>query len=172
MAEKVVKDLMIDVFEYPHMPYWFTIKQAIGIIKNSLLGSEKCIHPQAVLVFDEKYNLMGILTLKEILHGLEPRFLSASTKAQGMSPDKDDSLSIVWASLFTKECKERAEKPVSEVMIPVKSYVSPDDEIAKAAYIMVHENLQLIPVIKSGKIMGIVRMIEVFQDVSEVVLKG
>jgi len=167
---KTVKDMMIDVFEYPHMPYWFTIRQAIGIIKNSLIKSDKCIHPQAVLVFDEKYNLMGVLTLKEILEGLEPRFLKPSTKAQGISGAEED-LSAVWASLFPKECKERAESPVSNVMIPVKSFVSPDDEVAKAAYHMVHDDLMLLPVIKGGKLMGIIRMIEVFQEVSDVVLK-
>ncbi|MEW6571218.1 MAG: CBS domain-containing protein, partial [Nitrospirota bacterium] len=62
---KVVKDLMIDVFEYPHVPYWFTVKQAIMVIKKSLIVTEKCIHPLAVLVFDEKYNILGTLTLKD-----------------------------------------------------------------------------------------------------------
>jgi Mg/Co/Ni transporter MgtE len=70
---KVVKDLMIDVFEYPHVPYWFTVKQAIMVIKKSLIGTEKCFHPLAVLVFDEKYNILGTLTLKDILKGLESK---------------------------------------------------------------------------------------------------
>jgi hypothetical protein len=46
---KVVKDLMIDVFEYPHVPYWFTVKQAIMVIKKSVMDTEKC-HPMAILV--------------------------------------------------------------------------------------------------------------------------
>src|SRR4030042_5986926 len=92
---KVVKDLMIDVFEYPHVPYWFTIKQTIMVIKKSLTGTEKCIHPLAVLVFDEKYNILGTLTMKDILKGLES--------------------------------KEKAERPVSEDIIPAKFFVEPDD---------------------------------------------
>ena len=28
---KVVKDVMIGIFEYPHVPYWFSIGQASGL---------------------------------------------------------------------------------------------------------------------------------------------
>ncbi len=81
---KVVKDVMIGIFEYPHVPYWFTINQAIKIVKASFISAKKYPDPLAVLVFDEKYNLMGTITLKDILRGMEPRFLKASEKAQGL----------------------------------------------------------------------------------------
>jgi Mg/Co/Ni transporter MgtE len=134
---KVVKDLMIDVFEYPHVPYWFTIKQAIMVIKKSVLGTEKCIHPLAILVFDEKYNILGTLTLKDILKGLES--------------------------------KEKAETPVSEVMIPVKFFVEPDDPTNKAADLMLNNDLILLPVIEDKKkFVGVVRMIEIFDELTSV----
>ena len=81
-TSKVAKEVMVGILEYPHVPYWFSINQAIGIIKVSFLSVKKYPEPMAVLVFDEKYNLMGTLTLKDILKGLEPRFLKPSTKAQ------------------------------------------------------------------------------------------
>jgi Mg/Co/Ni transporter MgtE len=132
---KVVKDLMIDVFEYPHVPYWFTIKQAIMVVKKSVIGTETCIHPLAVLVFDEKYNILGTLTLKDILKGLES--------------------------------KEKAESPVSEVMIPVKFFIEPDDPITKAADLMLNNDLILLPVIEDkNKFVGVVRMIEIFDELT------
>jgi len=132
---KVVKDLMIDVFEYPHVPYWFTIKQTIMVIKKSLIGTEKCIHPMAVLVFDEKYNILGTLTMKDLLKGLESA--------------------------------EKAERPVSEVMIPAKLFVEPDDPAAKAADLMLNNDLILLPVIENKKkFIGVVRMIEIFDDLT------
>jgi Mg/Co/Ni transporter MgtE len=85
---KVVKDLMIDVFEYPHVPYWFTVKQAIMVIKKSLIGTEKCFHPLAVLVFDEKYNILGTLTLKDILKGLESKEKTERPVSEVMTPAK------------------------------------------------------------------------------------
>ena len=135
---KVVKDLMIDVFEYPHVPYWFTIKQAIMVIKKSVLDTEKCIHPLVVLVFDEKYNILGTLTLKDILKGLES--------------------------------KEKADSPVSEVMVPAKFFVEPADPSSKAADMMLSNDLILLPVIEDKKkFVGVVRMIEIFDELTSAI---
>jgi len=136
---KVVKDVMIDVFEYPHVPYWFTMKQAIMVIKKSVIGTEKCIHPMAVLVFDEKYNILGTLTLNDILKGLES--------------------------------KEKAESPVSEVMVPAKFFAEPGDPVSKAADLMLKNNLILLPVIEDKKkFVGVVRMIEIFDELTSAIV--
>lgn len=135
---KVVKDIMIDVFEYPHVPYWFTVKQAIMVIKKSVMGTEKCIHPMAILVFDEKYNILGTLTLKDILKGLES--------------------------------KEKAETPVSEVMIPAKFFIEPDAPTTKAADLILGNDLILLPVVENKtKFVGVVRMIEIFDELTSAI---
>ncbi|MGE5811398.1 MAG: HPP family protein [Ignavibacteria bacterium] len=169
---KAVKDLMLDVFEFPHIPYWFTLRQAMGIVKKSLLTDEKCHRPMAILVFDEKYNLLGTLSLKDILRGLEPKFLKPTTKAQ--VPAEDESgLSLLWDTLFSKETKETAERPVSEAMVPTKFFLQPNDPITKAAYLMVHNDLVLLPVLEGKKkFVGLVRMIEVFNEISDAVLSA
>src|SRR4030065_2965475 len=168
---KVVKELMLDVFEFPHIPYWFSIRQAIGIIKKSLLSGEKCHQPMAILVFDEKYNLVGTLSLKDILKGLEPNFLKPTTKAQVHAED-ESGLSVLWDTLFNKESKESAEHPVSEVMTPAKFFVKPDDPITKAAYLMIHNDLVLLPVLEDKKkFVGLIRMIEVYDELSGAILE-
>ncbi|PIS38265.1 MAG: CBS domain-containing protein [Nitrospirae bacterium CG08_land_8_20_14_0_20_52_24] len=164
---KAVKDLMIDVFDYPHIPYWFTIRQAIGVIRKSMIEAEKCFNPLAILVFDEKYNLMGTLSLKDILRGLEPTFLSASTKAQGYA-ESEETLAIVWDSLFAEGSKTLAEKPVSDIMVPIRGYVGPEDPVTKAAYLMIHQDSMLLPVIENKKIVGIIRIKEVFEEIAGV----
>jgi CBS domain-containing protein len=168
---KAVKDLMIGIFEYPHVPYWFSISQAIRIVKVSFLSTKKYPDPMAILVFDEKYNLMGTLTLKDILRGLEPQFLKPSTTAQGAEED-ESALSLIWDSLFTKATKDLAEKPVSEIMTQAKHFVEPGDSVTKAAYLMLHNDLVLLPVLEDKKkFVGLVRMIEVFDSISDAVLK-
>lgn len=168
----VVKDIMMDVFDFPHIPYWFSIRQAIGIIKKSLLTKEKCIQPMEILVFDEKYNLVGTVSFKNILRGLEPRFLKTTTKAQGLVSD-DSGLSLLWDTMFSKESKELAEKPISEIMTPAKNFVAPDDPVTKAAYLMVHNEIALLPVLENNKkFVGLVRMIEVFDELSNTILEG
>lgn len=168
---KIAKDLMIDVFEFPHVPYWFSIKQVMSIIKKSLLGSEKCLHPLAILVFDEKYNLVGTLTFKDILKGLEPRFLKASSKAQ-VHEENESGLSLLWDTLFDEETKKLSERPVSEIMAPAKYFIDPEEPITKAAYLMLHHDLILLPVLENKKkFVGLVRMIEIFDELSDAILK-
>ncbi len=168
---KVAKDLMIGIFEYPHIPHWFSISQAVRIVKVSFFSSKKYPEPMAILVFDEKYNLLGTLTLKDILKGLEPRFLKPITKAQ-VSEEDESGLSLIWDTLFTKESKELGEKTVSEIMSPAKFFVEPDDPITKAAYLMLHHDLVLLPVLENKKkFIGLVRMIEIFDEISNALLK-
>ena len=135
-AGKVVKDVMIDVFEYPHVPYWFTIKQAIMVIKKSVIGTEKCIHPMAVLVFDEKYNILGTLTLGDIMKGLESKDKVDSPVSEIMVPAK-----------FFVEPGDAISK-AAEVMLK-------NDLILLA---VIEE--------EKKKFVGVVRMIEIFDELT------
>ncbi|MEW6586349.1 MAG: CBS domain-containing protein [Nitrospirota bacterium] len=167
---KLVKDVMVGIFEYPHIPYWFTINQAVRIVKVSFISAKKYPEPMAILVFDEKYNLMGTLTLKDILRGLEPRFMTTSEKVQGYK-EQESELSLIWDTLFSKQSKELAEKQVSEIMAPAKYFVEPGDPITKAAYLMVHHDLILLPVLENKKkFVGLARMLEVFDEVSSAIM--
>jgi len=169
---KNVKDIMVGVFDYPHVPYWFSISQAIKIIRVSFISTKKYPAPMAILVFDEKYNLMGTVTLKDILKGLEPRFLNPPKGAPFSGEEKETELSLVWDALFTKESKELAEKEMSDIMIPARIFVEPDDPITKAAYLMLHHSLVILPVLENKrKLIGLIRMLEVFDEISNAVLK-
>ena len=169
---KVVKDLMIDIFEYPHMPYWFTIKQAIMVVKKSLIGPEKCFHHLAVLVFDEKYNLLGTFSLMDIMRGLEPKFMRMPTEKAQVLEEEETPLSIIWDTLFTEESKQLAEKPVGDIMVPAKFFVKPDDPITKAAYIMIFRDLGLLPVLDDKKkFVGLIRLIDIFDELSSIIIK-
>src|SRR4030042_1537102 len=92
--EKKVKDLMIPLEDYPHIPYWFTLRQAMAIVREAAVKFEGSFEPRAVLVFDEKYQLMGILTLRDIIKGLEPRFLRETDLIKG-----DPSLAVLMGAL-------------------------------------------------------------------------
>ncbi len=168
---KVVKDVMLGIFEYPHIPYWFSIEQAIKVVKASFISTQKHTDPLAVLVFDEKYNLLGTVTLKDILRGLEPSFLKPPVKAQ-LPEEEKTGLTIVWDSLFSKESKKLAQKPVSEIMVSAKHFVDPLDPVTKAAYLMIHFDLPVLPVLEEKKkFVGIVRMVEIFDVISEEIIK-
>jgi CBS domain-containing protein len=153
-APVTVREIMVDVFEYPHIPYWFTLRQAAGIVRNTLLGSGKHVHPLVVLVFDEKYNLVGMANLREILKGLAPLWSGTGGAAPGGG-------------------KPATEAPVASVMRPTKAFVEPGAGIADVARLIVEQDLELVPVLEDNKkLIGVVRWQEVFQECSRAALGG
>lgn len=169
---KLVKDVMLGIFEYPHIPYWFTVEQAIKVVKASFIQTQKHTDPITIFVFDERYNLLGTVTMKDILKGIEPLFLKPPQKAQ-VPEEEQTGLAIVWDSLFTKESKKLAQRQISEIMVPAKYFVEPVDPVTKAAYLMIHHDLPVLPVIEDKKkFVGIVRIAEVFDAICEEIIKG
>jgi len=167
---KKIRDIMEDIFKFPHIPYWFTVKQSIGIIKHAFLESHASPYVMEVLVFEEKYNLVGTLSLNDILKALEPRFMKASTKAQ-VHVEEEVDLSIIWAKRIDLESTELSQHAVGDYMTPVKYFVEPEDPVTKAAYLMIHHDLQLLPVLENKKkLVGIVRIIDIFNYIAEIVL--
>jgi len=162
---KKVKDLMIPLEDYPHIPYWFTLRQAMAIVREAAIKFEGSFEPRAVLVFDEKYQLMGMLTLRDIIRGLEPKF----AKDAGLIK-ADPNLAVLMGDMFGPGMKEQSQKPVSEVMSPIKITVNGDAPITKALFLMISENVGMMPVITDKKVAGMVRMSDLFQEISQVVL--
>jgi CBS domain-containing protein len=163
--QKKVKDLMIPLEDYPHIPYWFTLRQAMAIVREAAIKFEGSFEPRAVLVFDEKYQLMGILTLRDIIKGLEPRFLKETNLIK-----MDPSLTVLMGDLLGPNMKEASQRPVSEVMSPIQATVDGDAPIVKALYLMIKENVGMMPVIQDTKVAGMIRMSDLFGEIAKVVL--
>jgi DNA-binding NarL/FixJ family response regulator len=162
---KQVKDLMIPLEDYPHIPYWFTVRQSMAIVREAAIKFEGSFEPRAVLVFDEKYQLMGMLTLRDIIKGLEPKFAKDAGLVKA-----DPSLAVLMGDMFGPGMKEASQKPVSEVMSPIRVTVNGEDPITKALFLMIQENVGMMPVLLDNKIVGMVRMNELFKEISTVVL--
>lgn len=162
---KTAKDLMIPLEEYPHIPYWFTLRQAMAIVREAAIKYEGQFEPRAVLVFDEQYQLMGILTLRDIITGLEPKFLQET-----MLIKMDPSLTVLMGDFCGPKMKEQSQRPVSEVMSPIKVTVNAEDPITKPLYLMIKENAGLIPVMQGGKVAGMLRLSDLFGEISKMVL--
>jgi hypothetical protein len=63
---KAVKDLIINISEYPHVPQCFSVSQAIKIVKASFIKNKECSGPPAILVFDEQYQLLGEILASDL----------------------------------------------------------------------------------------------------------
>ena len=165
VEQKKVKDLMIPLEDYPHIPCWFTLRQAMAIFREAAIKLGGSFEPRAVLVFDEKYQLTGMLALRDIIKGLEPRVMQATGLAEA-----DTNLTGLMDDLFGPGMRETSQKPVSEVMSHIKVNVNGKDPIAKAIFLMIQENVGLLPVIQDSKVAGIIRGSDLFIEITHLVL--
>jgi CBS-domain-containing membrane protein len=173
VEQKRARDIMIPLEEYPHIPYWFTLRQAVAEMESSQLERDgRKSLPRGVLVFDERYQLRGKVRRRDLLRGLEPEFLAHGFhhQKQPYGPAVDANLSELSFDRIAGGLRERAEQPVSEVMLPVKSTVQADDHLLKLVHEMTREDLSFIPVLQEGRVVGVVRTVELLHEVARLVL--
>lgn len=164
--KKKVREVMISLKDYPHIPHWFSLRQAVAMVRESAIKYAGVFEPRVVLVFNEKYQIVGLLTLRDILKGLEPGFLKDSDLVK-----TDPALAVAMGDLFGPGMKKQADRPVSDVMGPIKVSIKADDSLAKALFLMIHENVGMMPVIDEGRVLGMVRLTDLFMEVSQAILE-
>ncbi|MBF0342826.1 MAG: CBS domain-containing protein [Nitrospirae bacterium] len=169
IGDKKVQDMMVDIFEMPHIPYWFTIKQAIRLIRKSYPDVKSYPYSMMILVFDEKYHLLGSVSINEILKGLEPELLSSCALAASDTPE-GQLATVPWETLFDVKGKELLQHPVSEIMTPINTFVNHDDPVTRAAYMMFCHSTTILPVLEGKKkLLGIIRLADIFCAIAQAI---
>ncbi len=175
MSTKRAGEIMIPIEDYPHIPHWFTIRQAVAELSKAILEiGDRTSLPRAIMVFDKDYHVvLGIVRRRDILRGLEPKFLKTMTmprRKRLFEIDIDPNLADLSSGKIGKAMLDQAEVPVSEIMQPVVATVRHDDHLAKVIYKMVSQDLNLLPVLKDSKVVGVVRSVDVFEEIAELIL--
>ena len=171
-----VCDVLIPLDKYPHLPYWFTLRQAMAEMEGARLEIRgQTSLPRMILVFDEKYQLMGMARRRDILRGLEPTFLRDKPiehRKKLWDVQVDPGLSeLSWGSVVDAVVKLASDTPISEVMLPIEATVDYDDHIVRVIYEMNKHNLSRLPVLQDGRIVGVVRSVDVFHEIAKIVVK-
>ena len=165
---------MIPLDEYPHIPYWFTLRQATSELDKSEveIGGRKSL-PRVILIFDEKYRLMGMAKRRDIMRGLEPEFLSKrpiESRKTLFDVKVDPNLSELSYDKLLDGIWRQAERPICDVMRPIAATVDIEDHLVKIIYEMVDRGLSLLPVLQEGKVAGVVRSVDAFREIAEILL--
>lgn len=160
--DEKVRDVMIPIEEHPRIPYNSTIGEALIEIRDYLQKGYR-----HVLVFDERFRLVSILSLRDILKSMMPEYLGDKivTKYEGYGLPDDSSLSILWQESFFTKCKQLSERPVSEILTPVKITVEADMPVMRALYLMLREDVNMLPVVHDNIVIGVIRMTNILDMV-------
>jgi CBS domain-containing protein len=112
-------------------------------------------------VVDKEEKLVGIVTEGDIIKVLIPKYVAV-----------DESLiSVMDVNYFERKCRESKNLPINEIMSKVTFMVGEEDPIIKAAALMVMNKIQTIPVVRNGKVVGIVPRLTLIKHITKV-LKG
>jgi predicted transcriptional regulator len=174
MKAKRAGEIMIPLDQYPHIPHWFTLRQAMAALRASQIEVQGRVSlPRAVLVFNKAYELLGIVRRRDILRGLQPGFLAGDAADHGrrlFDVKVDPNLSEFSSDRMIREIRSRAERPVSDVMLPITTTVQSDDHILRIIHEMIENDLSLIPVLREGRVVGVVRSVDLLNEIAEIVL--
>ena len=114
-----------------------------------------------VFVVDKEEKLVGIVTEGDIIKVLIPKYVAV-----------DESLiSVMDVNYFERKCRGSKNLPINEIMSKVTFMVGEEDPIIKAAALMVMNKIQTIPVVRNGKVVGIVPRLTLIKHITKV-LKG
>ncbi len=156
MHEKRVMDLIIPLTDYPHMPYWGTVREAIVQLNVSYETGHHMI-----LVFDEAYKLAGMLLQKDILKAI-------STK---LGESDEENIPISWDDMLKTGSEKRLALPVKEFMSEATASIDGKESILMASHMMLKEATYVLPVTEGEKFIGVVRMEDLFHEITNTMLK-
>ncbi len=163
---------MIPVAEYPSVRDNATLREAITVIKNARLEVDRRKSlPRELIVFDEIQVMVGTVRRRDIMRGLEPNFLvnePLDYRYKLFDVAVDPDLWMLPYDRFVTGIREQVHRPVSDVMRPVKSILNAEDHVIRVTYEMVSENLTLVPVVRDGQLVGVVRSVDVFHEITRV----
>jgi CBS-domain-containing membrane protein len=125
-----------------------------------------------LLVFDAIQVLVGYIRRRDLMMGLEPRFLLVQPleyRKKLFDVAVDPNLAELSYDRLVQGIREQAARPVTDVMRPIEAVLQADDHLMKAIYEMVSQELTLIPVVDGKRLVGVVRSVELFRELAQVV---
>jgi CBS domain-containing protein len=165
----IAREIMIPLAEFPQIAIDTTLRAAYALLhERHLSGGWRFRH---MLVFDGRATLVGILSLQDLLRALMPDYIKASLSALDSGPAPDYSgLSLLWQEAFDEQCAKMADSRVDAHMTPVRHTIPADAPWTQAAYQMIAHGVHMLPVLDERELVGVVRIVDVFNQAAERVL--
>jgi len=182
--ERQVKDIMAHIDEYQTVDVDAPLCDVLNILRKNyerIQAREPGKYHKTVLVTDASNNVAGKISLFDLIRGLVPetakkpelsklyyRTLSvrADQVAQEVSAVQER---FTWLNTpFMDLVKHEARKKVRDVMSPIHPLLQEEDSLSMAVYVMFKENIRQPAVVRDGRIIGIVNLIDIFPVLLEI----
>lgn len=153
--------------EYPHVQADATLHEVFVMLKAKYAASEQF---RSVLVFDAAQHLIGKIGLHNLLHALLPDYL-VHLPAHFEGGDGDLApLALLWQEDSVEHCRKAAAQRVGDHVWPAAAPLAPTDPMTLALYRFATSDFNVIPVAEGGRIVGVLRIVDVLAAVANSVV--
>jgi CBS domain-containing protein len=159
---------MIPLGDYVTVSPDDTIATAVDVLVESYRN--KLHHRTALVVSGTK--LIGLLTMRNLLTALDPALFH-----EGYIDDNFRSMEVTPAvelfalvEQFTERCRKNCNKKVAEVMHDIELVtIDHNATLLEAIHLMIKNKIGLLPVMNGDHVVGIIRSIEIVEEVSNLI---
>ncbi len=179
MPFTTVREAMLKLEEYAVVSEDASLLDALRVLDQSQKQLSGGRHPhRAVLVKDAEGRIVGKLGHAAFMKALEPRYSEvenngalarAGMTGKFMSSIMDDM--PLWQQDLSIYVNRAMNTKVKDVMHPVTEHVDADAPIGEAIHKLVAYQSLSLPVTSGGRVVGIIRLADVFRIVSNIIKK-
>ncbi|ACN16887.1 two-component response regulator (CheY-like receiver domain and a winged-helix DNA-binding domain) [Desulforapulum autotrophicum HRM2] len=175
-AEKKVKDIMTQIDDYSTVHLNTTIREAIEKLMGCMtnLASSNLIRESAqrsLFVFDDKKNFIGMLSVKDIIKGARPSYLSLPKSQMADSVRFSHVFTGGWDGLFTIQLKALAEKKISELVLESPPLIDENANLMEVAELLFKTKKTSLIVTSGKRVVGILREQNLFFEIVNIVTR-
>jgi CheY-like chemotaxis protein len=172
--EKKAGDIMIPIEEYTTIQASATVSEGIAALKMSFenaVSTSRIMETghRSIMVFDKEENLVGILSILDLIQAIRPAYLSAP------KPSMADSMqysTMFWSGLFTTQTKALVSKRIEDVMSEAPLTVAEDTNLMEVANLLYTEKRRRMAVTRNSKVVGVVREQELFFEMARILTES
>jgi len=172
--EKRAGDIMIPIAEYTTIGPNSTIRDGIAALKRSFenaVSTSRIMETghRSILVFDGEEDLVGILSILDLIRAVRPAYLSAP------KPSMADSMqysAMFWRGLFTTQTKTLVSKRIEDVMSEAPLKIEEDANLMEVADLLYTEKRRRMAVTRKGRVVGVVREQELFFEMARILTES
>lgn len=152
--EKSVWDVMDVNFDTvtPETP----LREACAILTDRSKGKPGAL---GLVVVRSSEEYIGVLTVKDILRYVI--FLYKRSRSEGKAED--------WLAEIREECEDGSLITVNDVLVRYDISVNPNQKLLEVIQVMENLAVEIIPVSDAGKIIGVVRQIDILAEIARMV---
>ena len=176
MQQMKIKDLMVPLKEYATVSQDASLFEAVMALEEAQKKITEGYKHRAILALDKDGNVVGKVSQLDVLRGLEPKYNEIgdvkSLSKWGLTEKFIQSMMKhyeLWEKPLDDICTKAAELKVKDVMYKPKEgeYVSQDATVDAAIHQLIVGHHQSLLVTEGNKIVGILRLTDVFKAVCE-----